>query len=580
MSKAKSYPTILKYILVYFIAFFLESSIPVYGQSAIYSSESIHHPIIAKNGMVASQHKLATEVGLEILQKGGNAVDAAVAVGFTLAVVLPRAGNLGGGGFMVVHLKDSNTTTAINYREQAPASASRDMYLDKNGDVDNELFNASYQSIGVPGTVAGLLYALEKYGTMSLKDVIQPAIKLAQKGFPVTTDMANLLVKYEERMTRCSPTKEIFFKGKNQYYQPGDILKQKDLAWSLKQICKHGEKGFYDGELTKRIVNAVQQNGGILTLEDFKNYEVNEIDPVKGTYKGHEIISMPPPSSGGVHIIQMLNMLETFQQDSLENGSAAYYHILTEIMRLAYADRSEHLGDPAYWDVPVNGLISKSYARELSKMIADTARLSSDVKPGTPQDFESEETTHFSVVDKYGNAVANTYTLNFSFGTGLMAKGTGILLNNEMGDFSAKPGVANAYGLIGGEANAVEAGKTPLSSMTPTIVLKDGQVKLVTGSPGGSRIISTVLQTIVNVIDFDLNIAEATHSIRIHHQWYPDLLYHEKTLNPDTKRLLRKRGHKLKVRAAMGSTQSILKKKGILYGASDPRRPDAATMGF
>lgn len=550
------------------------------GQSAIYSKEAIHHPIIAKNGMVASQHDLATEVGVEILKKGGNAVDAAVAVGFALAVVLPRAGNLGGGGFMIVHLKDKNITRAINYREQAPGNSSKNMYLDAEGNVDNQLFNKSYQSIGVPGTVAGMFHALEKYGTMSPKEVIKPAIELAKKGFHLTNDLANLLITYEDRLKACKHTTDIFYKGGNQYYEAGELFKQPDLAWSLKQICKHGARGFYEGELTKRIVEDVQKNGGILTLDDFKNYEVSDVEAVSGSYKDYDIISMPPPSSGGVHIIQMLNILENFSQDSLEYGSAEYYHLLAEIMRLAYADRSEHLGDPAFWDVPVDGLISKEYAKELSRTITSDARLSEDVLPGNPNDYESEETTHFSVADKYGNVVSNTYTLNFSFGTGFVAEGTGIILNNEMGDFSAKPGAPNAFGLIGGEANAVSPGKRPLSSMTPTIVLKDGNVKLVTGSPGGSRIISTVFQTIVNVIEFDMNIAEATHAMRIHHQWYPDILYYENTLSPDTKRLLIDKGHKLQVRLAMGSTQSILLEDGVLYGSSDPRRPDATTKGY
>ena len=309
--------------------------------------------------MVASQHGLATQVGLDILKEGGNAVDAAVAVGFALAVVLPRAGNLGGGGFMLVHLNDQQITRAINYREMAPENSSRDMYLDAQGDVDNERFNRSYQSIGVPGTVAGLIHALEQYGTMSLKEVMKPAIKLAKKGFPITDDLANLLVVYEDRLKACPHTAEVFYKSDEAYLETGTVLKQSDLAWSLKQICKHGNKGFYQGELTKRIVADVQKNGGILTLADFKNYKVSDVEVVQGTYKGYDIISMPPPSSGGVHIIQMLNILESFGEDVPEYGSADYYHLLAEIMRSAYADRSQHLGDPAFWNVPIEGLISK-----------------------------------------------------------------------------------------------------------------------------------------------------------------------------------------------------------------------------
>ncbi len=530
--------------------------------------------------MVASQHALATQVGLDILKKGGNAIDAAVGVGFALAVVLPRAGNLGGGGFMIVHDSDSEKTTAINYREMAPSEASRDMYLDKAGNVDSKKFNSSYHSVGVPGTVSGMALALKKYGTMSLKEVIAPAIKLAEEGFPVTYDLSLVLKTYEKRLKACPATEKIFYK-KNGYYEQGDILVQKDLAWSLKQISEEGADAFYGGKLGKKLSKDIRKNGGIITDQDLMNYETTESDPVWGTYRGYDVASMPPPSSGGVHVIQMLNILEEYPISFLGHNSAETIHLMAESMRLAYADRSEHLGDPAFWEVPVEGLVSKAYADKLRSQIDRyQANNSEDIKAGTPQDFESEETTHYSVVDKYGNAVSNTYTLNFSFGTGLVAEGTGILLNNEMGDFSAKPGSANAYGLIGGEANAVEPGKRPLSSMTPTIVFKEGLPFIVTGSPGGSRIITTVMQIIMNVIDHEMNIAEATHASRIHHQWYPDQLYFENTLNHDTRNLLVSKGHKISQRNAMGSTQSIMLIDGLLFGASDPRRPDAATMGY
>lgn len=550
------------------------------AQAAIYSSESIHHPIIADNGMVASQHHLATQVGLDLLKEGGNAIDAAVGVGFALAVVLPRAGNLGGGGFMLLHEAKSKKTTAINYREMAPKAAHRDMYLNEAGEVDNEKFNQSYHAVGVPGTVAGMLHALENYGTMDIATVIAPAIVLAEEGFPVTHDLAAVLNKYEQRLKKSAEAKKIFFKGET-YYEAGDILKQTDLAWSLRQISKKGTKGFYKGPLADKLIADIQKHGGIMTRKDLKKYKVTETEAALGTYRGHQIASMPPPSSGGVHVIQMLNILEGYNLTESEHNSAETIHLMTEAMRYAYADRSEHLGDPAFWPVPVEGLTSKDYATDLRKKIDRTKATDSDaVKPGQPSAYESEETTHFSVVDKYGNAVSNTYTLNFSFGTGLVAEGTGILLNNEMGDFSAKPGSANAYGLIGGEANAVEARKRPLSSMTPTIVLKDEQPLLVTGSPGGSRIITTVLQMILNVIDHGMNIAEATHAPRIHHQWYPDILFHEKYFSPDTRKALEKKGHTLKQRAAMGSTQSIMIKDGQFHGASDPRRPDAMTRGY
>ncbi len=550
-------------------------------QSAIYSKNAIHHPIQAKKGMVASQHAEATKVGLKILEDGGNAIDAAVAVGFALAVVLPRAGNLGGGGFMLVYDEEKKTTEAINYRETAPKNSYRDMYLDQDGNVDKEKFNQSYLSIGVPGTTAGLILALEKHGTMELQDVIAPAINLAKNGFPITHDLAHLLVKYEKRLKKCKSTADVFYPSDSSYYQPGELLIQSDLAWSLSQISEHGKSAFYTGELAEKISTGIQNNGGILSLDDLKNYEPQILKPVTGTYRDHEIVSMPPPSSGGLHLIQMLNILEAYPLKEFENNSAKSIHYMTESMRLAYADRSEHLGDPFYWDVPVEGITSKAYADKIRTLISkDTANLSENIKPGKPQDFESEETTHYSVADQYGNVVSNTYTLNFSFGAGLMAEGTGILLNNEMGDFSAKPGSANAYGLIGGEANAIEAGKRPLSSMTPTIVFKDNKPFLVTGSPGGSRIITTVLQLIINVIDHNMNIAEASHNPRIHHQWYPDEIFYEKGINIDTRNILEEKGHRLTLRPAMGSTQSILIRDEILFGASDPRRPDGCTLGY
>ena len=550
------------------------------AQTPIYSASSIHHPIVHENGMVASQHKLATQVGVDILEAGGNAVDAAVGVGFALAVVLPRAGNLGGGGFMIVHDSKNKKTTAINYREMAPGDSDRDMYLDAEGNVDNKKFNSSYHSVGVPGTVSGMAHALEKYGTMSLEEVLAPAIKLAKEGFEVTYDLSIVLKRYERRLKACPETEKIFYK-QNGYYEPGDILIQEDLAWSLKQISDNGIKAFYGGKLGKKLSKDILANGGIITNDDLKNYKTTESDPVWGTYRGYDIASMPPPSSGGVHVVQMLNILEEYPIGFLGHNSAETIHLMTESMRLAYADRSEHLGDPAFWDVPVNGLTSKSYADKLRQKIDRyQASNSDDINPDKPQDFESEETTHYSVIDKHGNAVSNTYTLNFSFGSGLVAKGTGILLNNEMGDFSAKPGSANAYGLIGGEANAVEPGKRPLSSMTPTIVFKAGKPFIVTGSPGGSRIITTVMQIIMNVIDHEMNIAEATHAPRIHHQWYPDALYYESTLGHDTRNLLVSKGHTIKQRNAMGSTQSIMLIDGMIFGASDPRRPDAATLGY
>ena len=549
--------------------------------SAIYSSDVIHHPIISENGMVTSQHKLATEAGLEILKKGGNAVDAAVAVGFSLAVVLPRAGNLGGGGFMIVHDAKSKETKAINYREMAPASAHRDMYLDEEENVDRVKLNFSYPAAGVPGTVAGMARALKLYGTMSLKDVMKPAIRQAEKGFLVTYDLAHVLKQMDKRMRKWPETAKIFYKPNGGFYEEGEVLVQKDLAWSLKQIAKRGPEAFYKGEVAERIVEDFANNDGLITMEDLQNYKVEEMEPVWGEYRGYKVASMPPPSSGGVHIIQMLNILKDFPLGYLGHNSAETLHIMAEAMKLAYADRSEHLGDPNFWDVPVEGITSLDYAKELATKINRLIATSSeDIKAGQPNDYESDQTTHFTIMDSEGNTVVNTYTLNFSFGSGIVAKGTGILLNNEMSDFSAKPGVANAFGLLGGEANAVEPGKRPLSSMTPTIVFKDGAPYFATGSPGGSRIITTVLQVILNIIDHDMNVAEASHAPRIHHQWYPEVLYIEKGIGFDTQTLLRARNHKVEFRSAMGSTQTIMLKDGLLFGASDPRRPDAGAKGY
>ncbi len=568
----------IPFLLLFLVSLYVSSV--THAQSAIYSAESIHHPLIADNGMVSTQHPLATQIGLDILQQGGNAVDAAVAVGFALAVVLPRAGNLGGGGFMLVHMAESNKTTAINYREMAPLESHRDMYLDDGGMVDNEKFNQSYHSIGVPGTVAGLLQALDNYGTMDIKTVINPAIDLATNGFYVTHDLERVLTAQTKRLSRCDATKKIFFPGDSTLHA-GDKLIQSDLAWSLTQIADKGWDGFYRGELAMRITRDIRRHGGIITVADLNNYKVTETDCVWGDYRGYKIASMPPPSSGGVHLIQILNILEGFDIDSLQHNSSETVHLMVEAMRYAYADRSEHMGDPAFWDVPTDGLTSKAYADHQRQHIsADTATSSTSLNPGQPADYESNETTHYSVADQYGNVVSNTYTLNFSFGSGLVAEGTGILLNNEMGDFSAKPGFANAYGLIGGEANAVEPGKRPLSSMTPTIVFKEDKPYIVTGSPGGSRIITTVLQIIMNVIDHDMNIAEATHATRIHHQWFPDVLFYEKYFSADTRAALTRKGHTVHPRAAMGSTQSILIKDNQFHGSSDPRRPDGTVMGY
>lgn len=548
---------------------------------AIYSEDAIHHPVWAKNGMVATQEALASDIGLQILKDGGNAVDAAVAVGFALAVTLPRAGNIGGGGFMMVYDAKQGKTVALDYREKAPSSASRDMYLDKDGNAVSGLSRYHGLAVGVPGTVAGLLKALEDHGTMSREQVMAPAIALAENGITVTAGLSESLEALSDRLQKWPSTKKIFFKADGSAYQPGELLRQPELAKSLKLIAAKGYDGFYKGETARKLVKAINEAGGNMSLQDLANYKAIARVPVKGDYRGYEIVSMPPPSSGGIHIVQILNILEGYPLKDYGQNSAQTIHLMSEAMQLAYADRAEYLGDADFIDVPASGLTSQAYADKLRSLIdPNKATPAATVKANNPLPYESDQTTHFSIVDKDGNAVANTYTLNFSYGTGLVAEGTGILLNNEMDDFSAKPGVPNGYGLIGGDANAVEPNKRPLSSMSPTLVFKDSKPYIVTGSPGGSRIITTVTQVISNVIDHDMNIAEATHAPRIHDQWLPDEIRIEKALNVDTIRKLESMGHKVSPQAAMGSTQSIMITPNGVYGSSDPRIVDAAVVGY
>ncbi|MCD8549452.1 MAG: gamma-glutamyltransferase [Shewanella xiamenensis] len=550
-------------------------------EPSIFSQMATAQPVWAKHGMVASQETLASRTGVEILKQGGNAVDAAVAVAFSLAVTLPRAGNIGGGGFMLVHLAKENKTIAIDYREMAPSKAKKDIFLDENGDAVTKLSREHGLAVGVPGTVMGMSLALEKYGTMTMAQVTAPAIKMAQEGISVSPDLAVSLAGLKRRMSQWPSTAAIFYKADGSDFQVDDILKQPELAHSLQLIAEKGTKGFYEGETAEKLVKAVQEAGGIMTLEDLKHYKAVEREPVRGQYRGYEVVSMPPPSSGGVHIIEMLNVLQQFPIDKFGHNTAQTIHVMAETMKHAYADRSEYLGDPDFYKVPVKQLTNKDYAQKIASQIAlNKTTPSTEIKPGNLAPYESDQTTHFSVVDKWGNAVSNTYTLNFSYGSGLVAKGTGILLNNEMDDFSAKPGTPNGYGLVGGDANAVEGNKRPLSSMSPTIVMKDGKPFLVTGSPGGSRIITTTLQIIMNVIDHGLNIAEASNAARVHHQWLPDELRVETSLNRDTISLLEAKGHKVSVQSAMGSTQSIMVTDQGIFGATDPRHSGSEAVGY
>jgi gamma-glutamyltranspeptidase/glutathione hydrolase len=549
--------------------------------SPIYGERDLVHPVYGRSGMVATEEAEATRIGVEVLQNGGNAVDAAATVAFALAVTLPSAGNLGGGGFMLVHDAKKGETVAIDYREEAGGKAFRDMFLDEAGEADPEKSRYGGLAVGVPGTVAGMALALERYGTIGIAEALAPAIELAEQGITVSTDLAGSLEALQERLQKWPSSAAVFYKDGGVPYQPGETLVQGDLATSLRLIAEQGQAAFYGGPIGEKIVAEVARAGGHLTIDDFRSYEALVREPVRGDYRGFEIVSMPPPSSGGVHIVQILNTLEGFPIGFLGAGGAETVHLIAEAMKLAYADRSAYLGDPDFIDVPVAALTSEAYAAHLRSLISrGRARAAPEIRPGDLAPYESPETTHFSIVDAAGNAVANTYTINFSYGTGLVAEGTGILLNSELDDFSAKPGVPNAYGLIGGDANAVAPHKRPLSSMAPTIVLAKGAPFLVTGSPGGPRIITTTLQIIMNVIDHGMNIAEATHAPRVHHQWLPDQLRIEKGLSPDTIRLLEQMGHDVVVSDAIGSTQSIMVTAAGLFGSSDPRTPGALTLGY
>ena len=541
----------------------------------------VRHPVRDREGMVVSADILASEIGAHVLADGGNAVDAAVAVGFALAVVRPRAGNIGGGGFMLVYSSADGVTTAIDYREAAPFGATRDMFLDADGNVDSQRARFSHLSAGVPGTVAGMHLAHETYGKLPWKRVLAPAIELARNGFKVRYDLWRTWARSRERLSREESSLEYFFKENGDTYVPSDVFVQADLAWSLEQIAEFGPGAFYSGAIAKKIVAEMEQGGGLIDAESLAAYKPIIREPVRGTYRGFEIVSMPPSSSGGIHVIQMLNILEHFPVKEYGAESADNVHLLVEVAKLAYADRSRHLGDLDFYDVPIDWLMSKDYAKELAAGIdMRQARPSGEIAPGVVPAKESIDTTHFSVIDRDGNMVANTYTLNFSFGSGLSVDGAGFLLNNEMNDFVAKPGEPYAFGLVSGIANAIEAGKRPLSSMMPTMVFKDGEPVLATGSPGGRRIIMSVLQMIVNVIDHEMNISVASSAPRMHHQWLPDVVQLESGFSPDTIRELQRRGHSVQGSSfTIGNVQSVSRREDYFLGAADPRRPGGSSVG-
>jgi len=543
-------------------------------------------PVRGGSGMVSSVSEIASRVGVDVLKRGGNAVDAAVAVGLALAVVWPSAGNLGGGGFMVIRLADGRAT-AIDYREMAPAAAHRNVYLDANGEYIKESSQYGHRAAGVPGTVAGLALALRKYGRLDWATVVEPARRLAADGFPVWYQLERSLKGSSQQLSRYPETKRIFLRN-GRHYETGEIFRQPELAQVLLRLKRSGPRDFYSGRTARLIEAAMKRAAGEgpawMTVADLRNYRAVERTPLRGTYRGHEIITMPPPSSGGIAMLEMLNILERYDLRSMGAGSAATIHLEVEAMRRAFADRAEFLGDPDFVKVPVAGLTSRAYADTLAATIdLQRATPSTAIGHGQPAPYESPETTHFTVVDREGNVVSNTYTLNDSYGNKITVEGTGILLNNEMDDFAPKPGSPNFYGLIQGEANAVAARKRPLSSMTPTIVLRDGRLWFAVGSPGGPTIINTVTQIIVNIIDFGMNIQQAIDWPRVHHQWMPDEIRHEPFgVNPDTMRRLQEMGHRFAATPRqMGDAEGIMieEKSGVRLGGSDPRL-DGKSVGY
>ncbi|MEE3010750.1 MAG: gamma-glutamyltransferase [Pseudomonadota bacterium] len=549
----------------------------------LFEYSAINHPVMGSRGMVASHNQLSSEIAADILAKGGNAIDAGAALGFALAVTLPRAGNIGGGGFMLVHVAALNRTIAIDFRETAPSAARQDMFFDENGNVVlDQTYRFSHKSSAVPGSVAGLAHIVENYGSMTLAEVLEPAIRLARDGIEVTYDLAADLAR-SQRLKNNPASLRKFYKPDGSNYEVGELWKQPDLAWTLSEIAEHGVEAFYSGSVAEKIVADMEAHSGLITMQDLADYKVVEREPVRGSFRGYEIAAMPAPSSGGTHVIQMLNILENFPLAKMGPESADTLHIMAEAMKFSYADRSKYLGDPDFVEVPTEILISKKYASDIAAKISMERALTSDeIAPGQLSIYESDETTHYSVVDDEGNMVGNTYTLMFTFGSGVVIEGTGILMNNNMGNFTLRSDIPDAFGLMGSENNLIRPNRRPVSSMSPVLVSKNGQPLLMTGSPGGSKIISAIRQMVLNVVECGMNIADAAVAPRIHHQWKPDVLEIESGISPDTVSRLIDRGQNINFSqrsAGMGSLQTVMWRDGVFYGYSDPRRPGAGAVG-
>ena len=572
---------------LYLLLVFMAAAMPAVSAPAQTSNsyilryEALHHPVRAQSGMVSSQNALSTEVGRDILAKGGNAIDAAVAVGFSLAVTLPRAGNLGGGGFMMVHIAKTNETVAIDYRGTAPMSASASDFISAEGKVDRSLSKLGFTASTVPGTVAGLYEAHQRWGKLPWKTLLTGAIRQAQQGITVSEDLSWAIAAKAPVLKANTESLQTFFKAGGELYQAGDTLQRKALAKTLNLIADKGRAGFYRGSVARQIAREMKAHGGFIREQDLADYKAVVKTPLATEYRGHSVFTMPPPA-GGIHLVQMLNMLEAYPLENYGHNSASTLHVLAEVMKRAYAFRAKYLGDPAFVEVPVNWLAGKTLAASQVKTL-DMQRATpvAEIAPSSPAELqESADTTHYSIMDSEGNVVSNTYTLSASFGSGVTIAGTGILMNNQINNFALLYGVPGASGARASFANSLQGGKRTKSTQTPVIVFKDQQPLLATGTPGGRRIITTMLQIISNVVDHKMNIADATHAPRIFHGWAKDELEYEPGISPDTLNLLKRRGHILKQGATMGSVQSVMWNGHHFSGASDPRRPGASTLGY